>query len=137
MNLAGLDAVQLSEVFRNWGIVAAGVFGLGIAVWRGLSMSQQAAAARDQARTADRDFVTDIFSRAVGQLGDDRLEIRLGAIYTLRQIKDDYTEFSRPVMMVLAAYVRKRTATIPDAAKEDDIREIVDLLGRALHKEEF
>lgn len=136
MNLDHLGAVQFSEVVRNWGIVIAGAIGLWIAIWRGLSLSRQADAASNQARTADRTFATSIFSQAVGQLGDEKLEIRLGAIYTLRQLKDDYAEFSRPVMMVLATYVRQRTATNPDAAKEDDIREILDLLGRTLHKEE-
>lgn len=54
--------------------------------------------------------LTDRFSRAVEQLGNTSLDVTLGGIYALARIARESPEDYRPVMEVLAAYVRERVA---------------------------
>ena len=89
--------VSFSELFRNFGLIVAGAIGIYIAWRRAVASTQQADAALRQAELARRDHVAELFNRAVGQLSHEKLEIRLGAIYTLRQIaRDSRTWQNRP-----------------------------------------
>jgi hypothetical protein len=85
----------------------------------------QAKVAADQAKTAaerhedqtraDRERrISESFAKAVEQLGSDKLETRLGAIYTLERIsqeKESEREY-RPIMETLTAYVRERVRSL-------------------------
>ena len=73
--------VEISEIARNWAIVVGGGVGLGVAIWRGWAANRQAGAALQQAEIGRRDHITELFTNAVSLLHNDRLEIRLGAIY--------------------------------------------------------
>jgi hypothetical protein len=46
--------------------------------------------------------VAELFNRAVGQLTDAKLEVRLGAIYTLRQIARDFPDLAEPTFELLS-----------------------------------
>lgn len=61
--------------------------------------------------TEDRN-VSDRFTRAVEMLADERLEVRLGGIYSLERIAKDSEEDHPVVMEVLTAFVRERTSPI-------------------------
>ncbi|MSO75705.1 MAG: hypothetical protein EXQ87_02170 [Alphaproteobacteria bacterium] len=102
------DWLELSEVVRNFAIVVAGALGLGLAAWRGLAASRQSKAAADQAAISRRTHVTELFGKAVSQLGAERLEVRLGGIYMLRRIADDFPDFTLSVLELLTAYIRGR-----------------------------
>ena len=52
-----------------------------------------------------------INSRAAGQLGDARFEVRLGAIYTLRRVAEEIPAYEIMVSDPLSAYVRKELTT--------------------------
>jgi len=101
-------------------------------MWRGWSLSTQAQAAQNQAKVADRSHASELFSNAVVNLGNDKLEMKLGSIYTLRQLESDYTEFSKPVLMVLAAYIRNRTSVSPEDLQDEDVNEIIKIFGNRL-----
>jgi hypothetical protein len=84
----------------------------------------QAQAAHHQAQTAREGHYTDLFTKAVEQLGTTRevkrnppnhdpvvetepnLEVRLGAIYALERIAVDSERDHWPIMEVLCAYIR-------------------------------
>jgi Pentapeptide repeats (8 copies) len=51
--------------------------------------------------------ITDRFAKAIGQLGDDVPDVRLGGIYALERIARDSRRDHGTVMEVLTAYVRK------------------------------
>ncbi len=124
-----MDAVQVSEVWRNWGIVAAGGMGLLLAVWRGIAADRQSRASRSQANIARRAHTTEVFKDAVGQLNNERLEIRLGAIYTLKQISDDFPEFKHYVFQLLTAYLKERTTGAdPNVVPSVDVTEIMEFI---------
>ena len=78
-----------------------------ILAWRQLSPAAlQARSASVQANLARRTHVTELFNRAAGQLRDPNLEVRLAAIYVLREIAKDFPDLSNPVFELLRAYLR-------------------------------
>jgi hypothetical protein len=57
----------------------------------------------------ERGHVTDRYSKAIGQLGSDSLDVRLGGIYALEQIAKDSArqkEDQTTIVEVLGAFVR-------------------------------
>jgi hypothetical protein len=69
--------------------------------------------------TQDRQ-ITEHYTRAVEQLGSDKLEVRLGAIYALARIARDSEKDHRPIMEILTAYVRENA---PSKAEEEHWQE--------------
>ena len=78
--------VALSEIIRNIGLVAAASVGIYLAWKRVVASNKQAEAHLRQAEVSRRDHVAELFNRAVSQLKDDKLEVRLGAILTLESV---------------------------------------------------
>jgi Pentapeptide repeats (8 copies) len=76
--------------------------------------------------------ITDRFSKAIEQLGDDDLDVRLGGIYSLERIARDSPRDHGPIMEVLSAYVRryKRTGRDPAGRAPYDVQAIMTVLGR-------
>src|SRR5215203_5590229 len=63
-------------------------------------------------RQAEQGQITERFTRAIDQLGSEKLEIRLGGIYALERIAKDSSEKDySTVMEVLTAYVRQNSST--------------------------
>ena len=89
---------------------------------------RQAQAALRQAELSRRDHVAELFNRAVGQLDDPKLQVRLGAIYTLRQIAQDFPDLTAPVLELLAIYVSEAGRTDDDPAIAPDVREIMRIV---------
>ena len=52
--------------------------------------------------------ITDRYSKAVGQLGHDKFEVRLGGIYALERIAHESKKDRNSILQVLSAYVRHR-----------------------------
>lgn len=129
-----LYLIQISELVRNYGLVAAAVVGVGLAWWRSRASNRQALAALRQAELAQRDHVVEMFNRAVDQLGNEKLEVRLGAIFTLKRISRDpqYEDYRVPILETLSAYVRERTRDDTSAEPPVDVREIMSLLSETL-----
>jgi hypothetical protein len=76
--------------------------------------------------------LTDRFSKAIDQLGDEKLDVRLGGIYALERIARDSKRDHGPVMEVLTAYVRryKRRDWKPEERAPYDVQAVVTVLGR-------
>jgi hypothetical protein len=126
--------IQVSELVRNYGLVVAAALGVILAWWRSRASNRQAVAALRQAEVAQRDHVVEMFNRAVDQLGSEKLEVRLGAIYTLKRISRDpqYADYRTPILETLTAYVRERTREDTGDESPVDVREIMNLLNEAL-----
>jgi uncharacterized protein YjbI with pentapeptide repeats len=54
--------------------------------------------------------ITERFTRAIDQLGSDKLDVRMGGIYALGRVNKDSHEDQETIMEVLAAFVRSRAA---------------------------
>jgi hypothetical protein len=118
----------LTQVLQNIVLAAAAVVGAYIA-WKGiLPTRSQAEAARNQAELARRAHVLDLFQSAVFRLADPKLEIRLGAIYVLRYIAEDYPDLGAPVLELLAAYWREGIKDYGDQEPPADVRAIMAIL---------
>ena len=82
-----------------------------------------------QAELSRRAHVAELFSKAAGQLSDDKLEVRLAAIYTLREIGRDFPDLGGVVFELLSAYLRdNRQVYPPEGELPADIREILRIL---------
>ena len=126
------ELLDTSEVLRNLAIVVGGALGIWIAWWRGLAANRQARAAGEQALIARRAHITELFQTAVAQLGVKRLEVRLGAIFTLQRIEKDFPDFGSNVFELLSAYVRERSPEHETDTAPVDIQEIMKYLRQRL-----
>jgi Pentapeptide repeats (8 copies) len=90
----------LGEIVSGLGVVAGLLF-----TWYQINDSRNAT--EQSLRTTQQGQITSRFSQAVDQLGSDAVDVRVGGIYSLEQIAlDAPDDFYRPVMEVLAGYVR-------------------------------
>ena len=88
--------------------------------------------------------ITERFTRAIDQLGSDKMEIRLGAIYALERIAKESPKDHWPIMEILSAYVRdnskikydKDRNQLPCENISTDIQAIMTVIGRRLKKNE-
>jgi hypothetical protein len=60
-------------------------------------------------RATNLTHARELYTEAVGQLGSDTLDVRLGGIYALERIATDYAADHRIVVEVLSAFVREHT----------------------------
>jgi Pentapeptide repeats (8 copies) len=132
------QALLLENQMRQTLLLAAVALLVGLAtlaMWRraraaeGLLLATANALAGAQgAQRAER------LTRAIGSLADERLEMRLGAIYLLERVAFESKEDHWPVVEVLCAYVRERAAWREDATRRDhtaaDVQAVLTVLGR-------
>ncbi len=83
-------------------------------------------------RTCRRTHVTELFNRAAGQLRDPKLEVRLAAIYVLREVAKDFPDFSNPIFELLQAYLRVGDIDYGDEQPPVDVQAIIKLLRSRL-----
>ena len=119
---------QFSEVIRNYAIVLGGAVGLYFGWQRVSAANKQAKTQILQSDLAQRIHAADLFNRAVGQLGDRKLEIRLGAILTLEQICNEYPNRSGAVIRLLTTYLKKNTVRYGNKAPPADVLAIMEIL---------
>jgi hypothetical protein len=103
---ARLSAISTTRVGLLAGFVGIGALGtlwLNNRVYRITARTFQLT---EQGQLADR------YTKAIGQIGDDKLDIRLGGIYALERIAVDSLRDHPTVVEVLSAFVRERTASI-------------------------
>ncbi|MEY9944464.1 pentapeptide repeat-containing protein [Kitasatospora sp. GAS1066B] len=70
------------------------------ATWRQLRVSQEGLNATREGHITDR------FSRAVDQLGSEKLDVRIGGLYALWRIADHSAHDREAVISIMAAYLR-------------------------------
>jgi hypothetical protein len=64
-----------------------------------------------QSQSVDRKLITDRFSQAIYHLASDKMEVRLGGIYTLERLGQDSPSDDRWLTIeILTAFVRERSA---------------------------
>lgn len=102
-HLAAADRMNAVNNVRTTLLQAIGgavvLFGA-YATWRQLRVSQ------DGLNATREGNVTDRFSRAVEQLGSDKLDVRIGGIYALWRIADHSARDHEAVVSIMAAYLR-------------------------------
>jgi uncharacterized protein YjbI with pentapeptide repeats len=105
-----------------------------------LDLNRQTLDINRQGQIADR------FTRAVAQLGDAALDVRVGGIYALEQVARDATEDRTPIVEILTSYLQEHDPWQPGAtaiplpqqvlvgppstALRADFQAVVTVLGR-------
>ena len=112
--------------------LAAGLFAVGALVYtaRNFGLSRQGQ-------------VTDRYTKAIEQLGSDKLDMRIGGIYALERVARDSARDHPAVMDVLTAFIREHSdepwtppaddepdADIPGLGARGDIQAAVTVIGR-------
>ncbi|MGU3328454.1 hypothetical protein ACLBXB_16065 [Methylobacterium mesophilicum] len=97
---------------------------------------KQAGSAATQVELARRAHVTELFNRAAGQLGDGQLEVRLAAIYVLREIGRDFPDLADPVFELLQAHLRERRSRYEESEPPIDVTAIVETLRMRIAADE-
>lgn len=83
---------------------------------------------REANRLAERGEVTERFAKAIEHLASDRIEIRLGGIFSLRRLAADSADDAKTVTEVLSAFVRTHShARAPNSEPPRPLRD--DLLA--------
>ena len=129
------DWVGLSEIIRNIGIVLGGAIGLVFAWMRVRAANRQSEAQTRQAEVGRREHVAELFNRAVGHLDNDMNDVRLGEIYTLREISQDFPDLTKAVLELLATYLRSSGVNYKDGPPPPDVREIMRLVRERIEDE--
>jgi uncharacterized protein YjbI with pentapeptide repeats len=89
--------------------IVAGLGGAAL-VWAAIQQARTATRRHyEQTRSDQQRRLTESFSKAVEQLGSDKLEVRLGGIYALERISQESPQDHWTVMETLTAFVRERT----------------------------
>ncbi len=138
---------QKKDLVQALGLITAGVAGaVGIYfTWRGQRLTRQAQEenqrttqaqlenAQEELRLTRQGQITERFTRAIDQLGNKSLEIRLGGIYALQRIANESEEDYEPIVEVLTAYIRKNSPRTPNLTLPPaDIKATVAVLARLL-----
>ncbi|MFB7088543.1 pentapeptide repeat-containing protein [Streptomyces sp. NPDC056296] len=80
------------------------------ATWRQVRVSQETL------RATQEGYVTDRFSRAVDQLGGDKLDVRIGGLHALRRIAEQSARDRDAIISIQAAYLRTHLPWPPAGA---------------------
>ncbi|MEH1836816.1 MAG: pentapeptide repeat-containing protein [Nostoc sp.] len=93
------------------------------------------------AQAAQDKQITERFAKAIEQLGNEKIETRLGAIYTLERIAKDSKDDHWTIMEVLTAFVRENAPVKKDQKQESpkirtDIQAALTVIGRRNSKNE-
>lgn len=110
---------------RDWaawfGVGTALVAALGALIFNSVSVT----ATNRQIELARQGQLTDRYTAAVGQLGSDSIDVRLGGIYALERLMVDSRADQPTIVEVLAAFVRdnagKRVIASPTPAATPDL----------------
>jgi uncharacterized protein YjbI with pentapeptide repeats len=122
---ASLKPVGFAQIRDTFDLFAKIFGGLLVMVgllftYRRLVASEKVAQATLITAKAELDSrITDRFSRAIDQLGSEKLEIRLGGIYSLERIARDSDRDYWTVMSVLSAFVREHSPNAKSKKPEE------------------
>lgn len=113
-----------SATIRNVGLVIAGLIALPLAVWRGIIADRQAKAALHQSeaalrqsevalgqsQTSQRSLLNERYQKGAEMLGNGILSVRLGGIYALQRLAEEYpAEYHIQIMQLFCQFVRYPT----------------------------
>jgi hypothetical protein len=102
---------------------------------RAVELSERAVELTEQGQVTDR------YTKAIEQLGSDKLDVRIGAVYALERVARDSPRDHPTLMEVLAAFVREHSHEqwpkaepgdeMPRRATRPDVQAAVTVIGRS------
>lgn len=140
-NLSAKDRIEAeAQALQTLAQIVGGAF-LFLTVfftWRNVVAAEKTVAISQEGQVTDR------FTKAIEQLGSDKLEMRLGGIYALERIARDSEKDYWPIVEILTTYVRENAPweeqdeeeqnSFDDPKPRADIQAILTVLGRRVHR---
>jgi uncharacterized membrane protein required for colicin V production len=123
-------SVGTHEAIRNLGLVLAALIGVPFIIWRSV-------VAQKQVNVAEHGLMSDRITRAVDQLGSNKIVVRTGAIFALESIMMDSEENRIRMWQIVNAFLieeqralrtKKRPNNPPDLS--EDIQAAITVLTR-------
>jgi uncharacterized protein YjbI with pentapeptide repeats len=125
-----------TKALTTVGLIFGGIVGLinaFFAAKRAAAMEETAKAANENAKAANKSAkaanknakaaqdkqITERFAKAIEQLASEKIEVRLGAIYTLERIARDSKKDQWTIMEVLTAFVRENAPVKKEEKSQD------------------
>jgi len=109
--------------------LGAGLFAAGALVYTGLNF-----------RLSRQGQVTDRYTKAIEQLGSDKVDVRIGGIYALERVARDSARDHSTVMEVLTAFIREhsweqqhsatKNPVPPERKPRPDVQAAITVIGR-------
>jgi uncharacterized protein YjbI with pentapeptide repeats len=136
INNATQEATLENQYRATFAQILGGVaIGIGLYyTWRRIAIAEEdLKATQKNLEVIQEGQITERFTRAIEQLGNEKLEIRLGGIYALERIANESEKDYWPIMEILTAYVRKNSH--PNMVKTQinvslDIQAVLTVIGR-------
>jgi len=130
-----------AEDWRNAIFIVGGLTAAMIAAWRAHVADEQAKTDGKNANTAEKAQITDRFARALEQLNNDNIYMRIGAVHAMERIGRDSEEDVLAVLRLLASFVRGQSPAknkSVDSGLPPDAKEGLDAIVRLTgHYKEF
>ncbi|GAA2214826.1 hypothetical protein GCM10009850_102920 [Nonomuraea monospora] len=136
--MTATERVEAVNAARHTLIQAAtGLVVIGGAVFTAQSLwytAQSLDASRQAQWTAEQGQITDRYTKAVQQLGSDKIDIRLGGMYALERLAQDSSRDHQTVYDVLATFVRehdpKPSVELVPEPPSTDVQVALTIIGR-------
>jgi hypothetical protein len=130
--LPGVDSTLTAAAIGVGGTVIVGVAGF----WASVSNTNKTTALTLRAlELTEQGQVTDRYTKAVGQLGDESSPVRVGGIYALERISHDSPKDRTTIIYVLGAFIRERSR-VPEREERppEDLLAGIRVAGRLLQR---
>ncbi len=95
-----------------------------------IAANKTAEAANTNAKAAQDKQITERFAKAVEQLGSEKVEVRLGAIYSFEKLAKNSLEDGWTIMEILTAFVRENAPL----KKEENTEKVIPLINELAEK---
>jgi len=119
-----------NEARKTLAQIIGGIFVLFGLIVPALNLRVTQENAQTTQKLTEKGQVTERFTQAITQLGDEHLEVRLGGIYALEKIAKDYPDdYHWTVMEILAAFVREKAPNKSTSSSNNQIASQKSLPG--------
>jgi hypothetical protein len=125
-----MDPTLTATAIGVGGTVIVGIAGL----WANVRNTNRTAALTLRAiELTEQGQVTDRYTKAVGQLGEESSPVRVGGVYALERIGHDSPKDRTTIIYVLGAFIRERSR-VPERGKQppEDVMAGIRVVGRLL-----
>ena len=119
-----------ANTIRVIALVVGGVIAVILTLWRSMIAERQATAARSQSDTAQLSLLNERYQKGAEMLGNKVLATRLGGIYALRRLAEEYPqEYHVQIMRLFCAFVRHPTELEPDGKPSLDVKDTMGAIA--------
>lgn len=133
-----------SATIRNLSLIIAGPIALWLGIWRAKVADRQSKAAQSQVETAQRSLLNERYQKGAEMLSNGILSVRLGGIYALQWLAEEYPEqYHIQIMRLFCAFVRYPTKNDDIEVDDDrdsprlrdDVQAVMNAIGNRDHKQ--